>query len=202
MADVIIFDIERKRVNTTKNKRKSPSPFESFTDRYISEGVKEIILKWIDSIKFKDKIIKREPRIVSALMFENYNKLLVFSESESEIQYFGVKIEEKFSVYLRELNLYEQLYKKCLSSDMNAIKVVALNIKGQLNEEMLFNTSDIDEELSTILKTNENHIISITFMLGEDKYFTIDKRSVISIPDNVLEDERIKLYEELFKFHA
>ncbi|APH06535.1 hypothetical protein [Bacillus weihaiensis] len=202
MADVIIFNIDQKQENTIKSKRKLSSPFESFTDQYISEGVKEIVLKWIDSIKFKDKIIRREPRVVSALMFEKYNKLLVFSESESEIQYFCVKIEEKYNVYLKELNLYQQLYNKFLSSNSNKIKVIALNIKEQFNEENVLNISDTEDELSFILRTNEEHTISITFTLGEDKYLTMDKRSVISIPDNVLEEERLKIYEELFELYA
>lgn len=205
--DAIIFKVEvNKNKEGGKPYRKHSPFFESLTEKEISSNITQVTLKWIDSTKFKDKMVKRESKIVQGLLFEEYSKLIVFSESESETSYFIIRAQEKYSFKVSEVLLYDDFSKGFLSNKWKDTEIIAFNLKNEFGEEFILNTKgrcfQLKNELTDILAEKENNIISITFKFGKNFYFSMDKRSVISVPDNLTQAETISLYKELVKVYG
>ena len=201
MGDAVIFNVKfNSLVTTYKN---NPLYFEKIQTEKIEEGIIKITLSWIDSIKFKDKIVKREPRIVDAILFEEYKKLIVFSDSESEVNYFVIKISQYLKFEVSEILLFEKIFNNCLLKRMSDVKIIALNIKNKYGEEKIINILDEykKEKINEIINDKNVQIISLTIGLKRNLNFFLDKRSIISTPDNLKGKETIELYEELIKIY-
>ncbi|RKD24551.1 hypothetical protein BEP19_09225 [Ammoniphilus oxalaticus] len=206
MNNAVVFKIEVGKTEVLDYVQSPPSFFESLTEKKIALNVVEITLKWIDSVKFKDKIIKREPKVVRAVLFKKYNRLLLLSESEREVQYFISRVQKEYNFILKEMSLYSHFMNNYIKNSKDKWKVIAINMRSKTGDEITINVRGLKKNTEgDILKGFsgiEDSILSITCKIGNDYYFTVDKRSSVSTPDNITENEALEMYEELFKLYA
>lgn len=186
MADAVIYKIiDGDFINEFSVKL---SPFEIFEKEQINSYVTSYSLKWLDCAKYKHKIVKREPRIVEGWFFKKNNIFIIFSDSESEIEFFLMRLTKTSNVKFNKVELFDDIIK--------GNRLISIVIKDINNSTAILNMVDINEDIFNELLKNDE-IINATFEIKPILYFSVDKNSVISLPDNYSNKEILNAYEEI-----
>lgn len=157
-------------------------------DKYVSiscsnkDEVIEGSIKWIDSIRIKEKIIATSKKQVHFSVYESRRVICIFGNSESQLSYVVGSLMNTFRISLNKIKIFE-FYKNYFIKNLtgNSFKLTSLDISKTLMDSYInvpiteFKT----KELKNIFTHYHISALVITDTLN-NMYFVIDSNSVVS----------------------
>src|SRR5690625_4018572 len=115
IKDCIICKIDKDLSVDKIKKGLSSTTFEIFNFKVIDSDILEVKYKWLDSIKIKDKIVSRKQKTVKSWIYHKINHIIVFANSESDVNFFKIKIQKSLHVIFKDINIFEKWKKEYLN---------------------------------------------------------------------------------------
>ncbi|MBG9456027.1 hypothetical protein ABE61_18755 [Lysinibacillus sphaericus] len=200
-------DLEIKLNNQLSAKKRPSEFFERFEIEIIQEGIYLLTYNWIDRLKISEKYSKPIFNEVKSLYFSKYQRLAIFSDSESCITYFSNKFRGKYDAEIEKISYYD-LWKKEVLNNKLLDNVLAVEIRNFALSDSPENVKKISGEklnveyLKYIIQSENEYeeLVSVTLKsVMFDLTYYLDTSSVISLPDNIKSKNIINFICDLSK---
>jgi len=205
IKDCIICKIDKDLSVDKIKKGLSSTTFEIFNFKVIDSDILEVKYKWLDSIKIKDKIVSRKQKTVKSWIYHKINHIIVFANSESDVNFFKIKIQKSLHVIFKDINIFEKWKKEYLNKRLWIADLTNIQIKNNIipyDDEKMINISvhRLDfKEINGYLTKRLDSLVSLTFKYKSSNNITfyLDPKSIISFPDTIKLNEMIEIFEEV-----
>ncbi|MEC5425126.1 hypothetical protein QGM71_16695 [Virgibacillus sp. C22-A2] len=205
IKDCIICEIDKDLSVDKIKKGLSSTTFEVFNFKVIDSDILEVEYKWLDSIKIKDKIVSRKQKTVKSWIYHKINHIIVFANSESDVNFFKIKIQNSLHVIFKDINIFEKWKKDYLNKGLWIADLTNIQIKNNIipyDDEEMINISihHLDfKEINAYLTKRLDSLVSLTFKYNGSNNITfyLDPKSIISFPDTIRLNEMIEVFDEV-----
>ncbi|WP_098742059.1 hypothetical protein [Paenibacillus sp. EZ-K15] len=157
---------------------------------------------WVDPIKYRDKVIAKDKKMIFFLLFPAQGVICFFSNSESDLFFVTSKLNTEFMMDVKKINIFDSL-EKSLKFNSDQFRLVALQVItlfGDIEKATTFSYEDTKKsEFSNILK--EGRISHIEYYHKQAKInFSIDCQSSVSFYDTDTFDEIKNVLEGMVEY--
>lgn len=175
------------------------SLFDRFDVDETNSNYTKVTYSWIDHIRVKDKIVGRQQKSVSFILFELENVVCFFLNSESKMIFIINKLIEISQTYFTKIDIFNLFINNLLSKKEIIFKLINLHVNKQpttYNEvdfwEISIEETNMDE---FSIFFHSGRITSIT-LKNKNSYFYLDSQSVVSFNDT---DEIREIFDVVIK---
>ncbi|OME01128.1 hypothetical protein BSK54_14830 [Paenibacillus odorifer] len=155
---------------------------------------------WVDTVRFKDKIISRNKKHVAIVYFKENSLCALFSNSESDVAFVSGQLNKLFSFKLEKKFIFDEVITSLKNNDykLKFPNLTSVQFRIKVDEEIDREvTSDVSkihrEQILYLLDTQK--IFNTNFTTSFKVHFDLDCSSVFSFHDNSTLEEIINVLE-------
>lgn len=174
--------------------------FEEFLLNEYSQSIQLCEYTWVDTIKYRDKIVSRSKKRVNILYFKKEMIVVFFSNSESDVAFVSSQLNKLFSLELIRIDIFndikhELIMKQNIENNPQLISIhMRMPLDNDVDKDISLDVSKIEEkQFEKILMSN--NLVSLKFISSEGLHFDVDRTSVFSFNDNDTLEEIINVLQ-------
>ncbi|AZS13303.1 hypothetical protein [Paenibacillus lutimineralis] len=174
--------------------------FEEYTILEKSQTHEVSEYSWVDTVRYRDKIITRSKKRVLIVYFKKRSSFALFSNSESDVAFVIRKFNEIFSLSFTKKNVFDELVSLLQSNNHNTKfhDIASIQFRTSLDNDIEkdFTVELADKNLKELdFLLNSTDIMNLNLITNSWFQFDLDCTSVFSFHDNSNLEEIIDVLE-------